>query len=126
MNTKAFRISLITALFAGGILGGWWTFPVAPPPTVAGSTANVPSAAAILDRKLADSPAEAISEAMQDGTLEQIDEAKIRSAFAAYYVAHPKEAVVVGRRFADPRCVEAWYRAACELMPCEAAWAALS
>jgi hypothetical protein len=95
-------------------------------PAVAASTPTELSAPAKTDWKLAEAPAETITEALRDGTLEQIDEAKIRSAFASYYAARPREAVLVARRFADPRCVEAWYRAACEQMPCEDAWAALS
>jgi hypothetical protein len=119
------RVIVITGLFAAGALGGWWTFPSASRPTAGTSAPDAPGTGATLERKLAEAPADAIMQALREGTLEEIDEARIRKAFAAYYAAHPKEAVVIARRFADPRCVEAWYRVACELMPCEEAWAAL-
>jgi hypothetical protein len=125
MSTPILHRTVIAGLFAAGALGGWWTFPSAPKSRADMSVPDAPGTGATLDRRLAEAPADAIMQALREGTMEEIDEARLRKAFAAYYAAHPKEAVVIARRFADPRCVEAWYRAATELMPCEEAWAAL-
>jgi hypothetical protein len=123
MNSNLFRFAVLGLCFAAGGIAGWLLFSQSP------MRHRAPAAGAKEspdgERSLGEAPAEFIGQAARAGTIERVDEAQLRRAFAAYRASHPKEAVLVARQFVDPRCAELWYRIACETLPCEEAWAAL-